>query len=59
MRPNSPAEKLGQASGQPVQGVSDSVIPPPTLAPQAPGLQRRPEPSGLRPDPQAPQKTSP
>jgi putative transposase len=50
---------VGQASGLPVHGVSDSVNPSPTPAPQETGLQRRPEPSGRRPDPQDPQKHSP
>ena len=42
--------RVGQASGLPVPGVSDSEDLPP--APRETGLQRRPEPSGQRPDPQ-------
>ena len=41
-------QPVGQTSGLPVPGVSDSEAAP--CAP-APGLQRRPEPSGRRPDP--------
>jgi len=53
---------VGQASGLPVPGVSDSVAPHPSTAPQPPGLPRRPELSGQRPnpqDPQDPQNTAP
>jgi hypothetical protein len=44
----STGQPVGQTSGLPVPGVSDSKAAPST---PAPGLQRRPEPSGRRPDP--------
>ena len=44
--------RVGQASGLPVPGVSDSEDLPPVPSPKETGLQRRPEPSGRRPDPQ-------
>ena len=50
---------VGQASGLLVPGVSDSVAPLPFTAPQPPGLRRRPELSGRRPNPQEPQNTTP
>ena len=54
MNPPREARIVGQTSGLPVPGVSDSESPGSALPP---GLQRSPEPSGRRPDPQdAPSK---
>jgi REP element-mobilizing transposase RayT len=49
---------VGQTSGLPVPGVSDSGDPAPANPAQESGLQRRPEPSGRRPDPRSPAQPS-